>query len=313
MIAVAIPCYRVKDKIADVINAIGQEVDKIYVVDDQCPEKSGEYVQSHVNDPRVKVIFHEKNLGVGGAVKTGFKHAYADGAKIMVKLDGDGQMDPSLIPLFIKPIQNKRADYTKGNRFFFLSSLKKMPTVRLFGNSALSLINKVVNGYWPIMDPTNGYLAIHRSALELMDLDKVENRYFFESDMLFRLGLVRAVVQDINMHAVYEDENSSLSVTKVLFEFPPKYIKRFVKRITYTYFLRDFNFATLELIVGTFLLFGGAIYGAISWAQGIRTAELTSTGTVMLAVLPIILGFQLLLSAINFDMKNTPKSPLCQN
>ena len=313
MIAVAIPCFRVKDKIGDVINAIGSEVDRIYVVDDQCPEKSGQFVADHISDPRVKVIFHEKNLGVGGAVKTGFKRAYEEGAEIMIKLDGDGQMDPALIPQFIKPIQNKRADYTKGNRFFYLSSLKKMPKIRLFGNSALSFINKVVNGYWPIMDPTNGFLAIHKNALGLMDLDKVDNRYFFESDMLFRLGLVRAVVQDISMHAKYEDENSSLSVTKVLFEFPPKYLRRFLKRISYTYFLRDFNFATIELLVGLFLFFGGAIYGALSWAESIRTDQLTSTGTVMLAVLPIILGFQLLLSAINFDMKNTPREPLCQN
>lgn len=310
MVAVVVPCYRVKNQILDVLSAIGLEVDLIFVVDDCCPENSGQYVESQASDPRIKVIYHEKNLGVGGAVKTGYEAAAEAGACIMVKLDGDGQMNPELIPRFIKPLQEQRADYVKGNRFFDLDTLMKMPRLRLIGNSGLSLINKVVNGYWQTMDPTNGFTAIHVRALKVLPLDKIDNRYFFESDMLFRLGIGRAVVLDMPMSAHYADEQSSLKISRVLFEFPPKYFIRFWKRLFYLYFLRDFNTATIELVVGLPLILFGCGIGLYYWINSIVNNELTSSGTVMLAALPIIIGMQLLLSALTFDIQNIPKQPL---
>ncbi len=311
-IAVVIPSYRVKKHIIQLIRQIGAEVVSIYVIDDKCPEESGKFVEENCTDERVKVIYHAKNNGVGGAVKTGYLQALKDKADIVIKLDGDGQMDPALIPLFIKPIASGRADYVKGNRFFDLQSLRKMPGLRLFGNSVLSLINKFVNGYWSIMDPTNGYTAIHKSALKMLPLEKIENRYFFESDMLFRLGISRAVVYDLPMNARYEDEESSLSIRKVLFEFPPKYISRYFKRIFYNYFLRDFNAASIELLLGTILFFAGFTMGIFHWNTSLDAMIPATSGTVMLAALPIILGFQLLISALNFDTQNYPKQPLSQ-
>ncbi len=313
MVAVIIPCYKVKNQILAVIASIPAFVDKIYVVDDCCPVQSGQFVVENTSDSRITVLFNTVNLGVGGAVKHGFKQAEQDGCEIMVKLDGDGQMNPELIESLILPIKHGKADYVKGNRFFDVHTLLNMPKIRLLGNSILSLLNKVVNGYWNVMDPTNGFVAIHKTALAKLPLDRIDNRYFFESDMLFRLGVIKAVVKDLPMDAHYGDEVSNLSIRKVLIDFPPKYTTRFFKRILYNYFLRDFNVASLEILSAIPLLLFGLIFGGYHWWQSIVSGQVATTGTVMLAVLPIILGFQLLLAAVNFDIQNIPKDPLSNN
>ncbi len=309
-IGVAIPCYRVKNNILKVIDSVEDFIDFIYVIDDKCPEESGKFVQENCTDKRVQVIFHEVNQGVGGAVKTGYKKALEDKCSIIVKLDGDGQMDPKLINSLIKPIIDGKADYVKGNRFYNVSDLKGMPKVRLFGNSVLSLINKFVHGYWHIMDPTNGFTAIHLASISRLNLDAISNRYFFESDMLYRLALIKAVVKDYPMKAVYADEQSSLRVGRILLDFPAKYLKRFFKRIFYLYFMRDINIGTLQLVSGSTLFLFGLIFGLIKWIEGVQTNQDATSGTVMLSALPLILGFQLLLSGLSYDMQNVPSEPL---
>ncbi len=309
-IAVVIPAYRVRRHILGVIGHIGAEVRHIFVVDDCCPEMSGQYVEKHCTDPRVRVLVHEANLGVGGATMSGYRAALDAGADIVVKLDGDGQMDPRLIGRLVGPIERGQSDYTKGNRFFGVEYLEQMPLLRTIGNSGLSFINKAVSGYWNIMDPTNGFTAIHRAALELLPLDKIERRYFFESDMLFRLNTIRAVVSDVPMTACYGEEESSLRIGQVLLEFPPKFFVRFFKRIFYGYFLRDFNACSIEMVSGMALLLGGMLFGLWHWYTSSVGGVFASTGTVMLASLPIILGFQLLLSAVGFDTGNVPTEPL---
>jgi glycosyltransferase involved in cell wall biosynthesis len=309
-VAVVIPCFKVKAHILGVLSEIGDNVDHIYVVDDCCPEFSGQYVLDNHADPRIKVIFHDRNKGVGGATCTGYKAALEEGIDIVVKLDGDGQMPPRLIPKLIKPLLDKKADYSKGTRFHSLQSLRAMPFARKLGNSCLSFVSKAASGYWNVMDPTNGFTAINSTALAQLELEKIHERYFFESDMLFRLAIIRAVVRDVPMEAVYADEESGLQIRKVLLEFPPLYIQAFFKRLGYNYFLRDFNVASLELTVGSFLFVFGVVFGAYHWIEGIQSLKYASTGTVMLSVLPIILGFQLLLSAITFDLNNIPTIPL---
>ena len=309
-IAVVIPAFRVSKHILEVIEQIGPEVSSIYVVDDKCPEETGKMLERDCNDSRLKVLFHEKNKGVGGATISGFKQAIEDRADIVIKLDGDGQMDPANIPALIQPILDGRADYTKGNRFFRHDSLRSMPLIRVVGNSFLSLINKISSGYWNLMDPTNGYIAIHGNVLRIMRLNYLDHGYFFESDMLYRLNTLRAVVREVPMDAIYRDEESNLSVLRVALEFPGKYLSRFLKRIFYNYYLRDFNACSVELIVGLGLLIFGAAFGAFHWVSGVKEGVFASTGTVMLAALPIILGFQLLLAALNFDVMNVPTEPI---
>ncbi len=309
-IAVVMPCYKAKSHVIDVINNIPSCVDKIYCIDDACPEETGKYIESTSKDSRATVIYNEKNYGVGGAMITGYQAALKDDAKYIVKLDADGQMDPSIISRFVDPIIKGHADYTKGNRFYRLESLSSMPKIRLLGNAVLSFMSKFSTGYWRLFDPNNGYTAIHANVLKLIPLSKISNRYFFESDMLFRLNTLRAVVIDIPMQSKYENEISNLSIFRSLIEFSFKHLNNFLKRIFYNYFLRDFHLASVEWVLGPILLCYGIIFGVVKWIDSINSSTSATAGTVMLAALPIIIGLQLLLSALSFDIDNKPLIPL---
>jgi dolichol-phosphate mannosyltransferase len=309
-IAVVVPCYRVSRQVSGVLAAIGAEVDTIFVVDDGCPEQSGARVEAECRDPRVTVLRHEKNQGVGGAMVTGYRAALAKGCDIVVKIDGDGQMNPALLPAFVRPLTTRAADYAKGNRFFWLEGLASMPRLRLFGNAALSFVAKVATGYWDVMDPTNGFTAIHRVALTALPLDKIDRGYFFESDMLFRLYTIRAVVRDVPMHAHYAGEPSSLSVRRAALQFPGKFATRFWKRCFYTYLLRDFNAGSAAGVLGALGVLGGGVFGVVKWLHSIATGTPTPAGTVMLAAIPVLLGGHLLISAFNYDIGNVPRRPL---
>ncbi len=301
-----------RSQILPLIHEIGPEVDSIIVVDDACPEESGRYVLENCSDRRVIVLRNDKNQGVGGAVLNGYAHALQLGADIIVKLDGDGQMDPHWIKWLIRPILDGRTDYAKGNRFFNVEGLRSMPKVRLLGNAVLSFFSKISSGYWAVFDPTNGYTAISASTLALLPLEKISRGYFFESDMLFQLGMVRACVVDVPMDAIYANEKSSLVISRVMYQFLRKHLANTCKRIGHNYFLRDFSLASIELIVGICFVLFGTMFGAYHWAESIRTGVTATTGTVMLAALPIILGVQLLLSFLAFDIGSTPNMAIHQ-
>ncbi len=309
-VAVVIPSYRVKKKILDVIADIGSEVCKVYVVDDCCPENTGVFVKEHCKDERVKILTHKENKGVGGALVTGYYAAMSDHMDIVVKVDGDGQMDPSLIPEFIAPIINGSADYTKGNRFYNLDDAMDMPRLRYFGNISLSFLTKLSTGYWKNFDPTNGYTAISTKVLALINLDQISKDYFFESDMLYRLGMCRAKVIDIPMQAKYEDEESSLTIKKIILPFFKKNMKNTYSRIIYNYFIRDFSIASIELLSGVMLLLFGCLFGLIHWVESSSSGIPATSGTVMVAGLTIIVGLQLLLSFLSYDIGNPPSETL---
>lgn len=302
-----IPSFRVKKHILKVIQSIDSKIDSIYVIDDKCPENTGDFILENNSDPRVKVLYNEQNYGVGGAVMHGYKRAFDDGMDIIVKIDGDGQMDPSLIPAFVAPIMKGEADYTKGNRFYSLDKISVMPKMRLFGNALLSFMTKISSGYWDLFDPTNGYTAIHREVIAHLPLDKISKRYFFESDMLFRLNTIKAVVIDIPMDAKYEDEISNLKISEIIGEFTFKHTRNFFKRVFYNYYLRDMSLASVELPLGVILFIFGMISGLVNWIAAAQSGIPATSGTVMLAGLPIILGLQLILAFIGHDISNVPK------
>jgi len=309
-IAVVIPSYKVKDHILGVIAQIGAEVDNIYVIDDCCPDYSGRFVQESSLDKRVQIIFNDTNLGVGGAVIAGYRAAIENGSHIIVKLDGDGQMDPKLIPRFIDPILNGEADYTKGNRFFDLEHINRMPKLRLFGNSILSFMNKISSGYWNIFDPTNGYTAIHSEVAKKIAFNRVSHKYFFESDMLFRLNILKAVVVDIPMDAIYGDEKSNLKASHVASEFLVKHARNFIKRIFYNFYLRDMSVASIELPLGLLLFLFGAIFGLYHWYIFSRSGISTPLGTIMISALSLLFGLQFLLAFLAFDIVSVPRRPI---
>ncbi len=308
-IAVVIPCYKVQRHVLEVIATIGNECWRIYAVDDACPESTSQLLAEKCRDPRLRILSHEQNQGVGGAVMTGYRQAIADGAQIIVKIDGDGQLDPALIPSFITPLIVGQADYAKGNRFYDLESLHGMPAIRIFGNAILSFFSKLSTGYWDIFDPTNGYTAIRAEVAAQLPLDKISRRFFFESDILFRLNTLRAVVVDIPMHARYADETSNLRIGSIIGEFLGKHLRNFGKRIVYNYFLRDMSLASLELLAGLGLMTFGLIYGVYHWQQSLGTGTTTPAGTVMLAALPVMLGLQFLLAFFGYDIASVPRTP----
>jgi glycosyltransferase involved in cell wall biosynthesis len=306
-VAVVIPCFRVKEHVLGVIASIGDEVTLIYAVDDKCPDGSGDFIEAECDDARVKVLRHEVNKGVGGATMTGMQAAIDDGADIIVKLDGDGQMDPSLLPLFIAPLARGEADYAKGNRFYTVEAAASMPVVRLFGNAGLSFLAKLSSGYWNLFDPNNGYVAIHAKVARQLPFDRISQRYFFESDLLFRLGTLQAVVVDVPMLAVYGEEESNLRAHQELFRHGWGHTKNAIKRVFYRYFLRSFSVASIELPLGLMLMIFGAAFGISRWEM---TGPPATAGTVMLAGLPVIVGTQLLLAFLNHDIQTVPRIPL---
>lgn len=305
-IFVIIPMYRVEAHIQSVIAGIPDWIERIIAVDDASPDRSAELVLETA-DPRLVLVQHSVNQGVGGAMLSGYAKGVELGATIMVKMDGDGQMSPDFLVDIVRPLALGKADYAKGNRFVLYDALLQMPPVRRLGNLGLSFMTKLASGYWNIFDPTNGYTAIASTAFERLNQAQIHHRYFFESSMLIELNLQRAVVADVSLPARYRDEISSLSISKTLFEFPPLLFRGLARRIWLEYFVMDFSLGSLYLILGTLLMLFGVIFGTIRWVHSAQTGIPATTGTVMLAAMPVILGFQLLLSAVTYDMQNVPR------
>lgn len=309
MNCVVIPAYRAAATILPVIEAIGPEIEMIVVVDDGCPEGTALFVASRCSDPRVVCLVHDANQGVGGAFLTGMRYAIERGADIIVKVDADGQMDPSQVSALIHPIVSGQADYVKGDRFFFLTNAASMPSARLFGNLALSFMAKLSSGYWTVMDPTNGFFAIHGRVAELLDDKRIAKRFFFETDLLFHLGLIRAKVVEFPMRASYGNEISNLRISHQLAPFLGGHVRNTLRRILYRYFFREFSLASIQLVAGAALFGFGLLFGSYHWWSA-PSDQLVPTGTIMIAALTFLIGFQLLLSFLNYDISSSPREPL---
>ena len=308
IITVIIPCYNVSRHIEQVIRNLPSHVSYVITVND-CSNDDTECIIQKLQQEDQKIIYlkHDVNEGVGGAMRTGFRKSLELNSDITIKMDGDDQMDSSNISLLTRPIIDGKADFTKGNRFRDFRALRKMPLSRRIGNLGLSFLIKAASGYWNIFDPSNGFIAIRNETLMKLDPERLHKRYFFESSMLIELYYVNAVVQDVPMKARYGNEVSSLSKTKTLLQFPPRLFVAFVKRIILKYFLFDFNIASLYLLFGFPLFIIGSIYGVVNFVKYASERIAAPTGTVVIPTLLIILGFQLLLSAANYDVTNYPK------
>jgi dolichol-phosphate mannosyltransferase len=308
IITVVIPCYNVAKHIKDVVCNIPDSISYIIAVND-CSKDDTESILLKLANENKKIIYirHEVNQGVGGAMITGYKRSMELNADITIKMDGDGQMDAAYIPALVKPLVDDKADFTKGNRFRELKALQAMPITRRIGNLGLSFIIKAASGYWNVFDPTNGFTAIKNETLKSMNFTKIHKRYYFETSMLIELYYANAVVNDIPMKARYGDEVSGLSRTKTLFQFPPKLFIAFIRRIILKYFLFDFNIASIYTIFGLPLFLFGLYYGITNFLKYSRSHIGAPTGTVVIPTLLIILGFQLLLSAVTYDITNYPR------
>jgi dolichol-phosphate mannosyltransferase len=309
-LAVVIPAYHAADTIESVLGGLPDYLRHIIVVDDASPDNTPERVQACAQrDSRILLIKHTQNQGVGGAMVSGFKRALELGAQVVVKIDGDGQMDPAHIPALVAPLLEGKADYAKGNRFRDFESLRHMPLVRRIGNLGLSFLTKAATGYWNCFDPTNGFFAIRADILAQLPLERIDRRYFFETSMLANLYLLDAFILDVPMPARYRGERSSMSIRRVLVEFPAKLFVTLLRRLLLRYFLFDFSMVSIYLLAGIPLILFGLIFGSVKWIQYLELGVPAPTGTVILPTLALILGIQILLSAIEIDMNAAPKSP----
>jgi glycosyltransferase involved in cell wall biosynthesis len=301
----------VEREILSVLGTIPSYIKHIIVVDDASPDSTAELVAvSAKSDERILLIRHPSNRGVGGAMVSGYHKALELGAQIVVKIDGDGQMDMDHLPKLVEPLIEGKADYTKGNRFRDFRSLQKMPLIRRIGNMGLGFLSKAATGYWHMFDPTNGFNAIRSEALAQLPLQQIDRTYYFETSMLANLYLIGAVVKDVPMPARYQGEVSSLSIRRVLFEFPLKLITTFVRRLVLKNFIYDFSMGSIYLLTGLPLLIFGLSFGIYKWIQYASRGIPAPTGTVMLPTLSVLLGIQLLLSAIEIDLRSVPTEPI---
>lgn len=246
-------------------------------------------------------------MGVGGATKKGFEEAIKIGAEIIIKIDADDQMDLKYLPDLLNPLLLNKCDVAKGNRFKDLKALRAMPIIRRIGNLGLSFLIKAATGYWHNFDPTNGFLALKSEVLKKLDFTKLSNRYYFETSLLAQLYFEKASINDIPMPAIYGDEKSSMKIWQMPFVFGARLTNTFVKRIVKEYFLYDFNIGSVYLLFGFPLFMFGLIFGIWEWIYYARINTFAPTGTIMIITLSIILGFQLILQAIQYDIINAPK------
>ncbi|HYE29545.1 MAG TPA: glycosyltransferase family 2 protein [Allosphingosinicella sp.] len=318
-LAVVIPSFRATATIAAVLRGIGPEVDRIYLVDDGCPDSTGARALSDNRDPRLVVLHNGRNLGVGGAMKRGYARALADGAEIVVKLDADGQMDPRHIPRLIAPILAGTADYAKGNRFAPQrlmpsgsrpGALRDMPPTRRAGNMILSVLHKAGTGYWRIGDPANGYTAVHARALERLGIDALADCFFFETDMLFRLNLVDAVVADVALPACYPGSGSNLRLRRVAPRFAAMTASRCLRRLRARYFAGAWNLGSVNLSAAMAMISTAAVLAGWRGVEAYRGAPAPGGSGAALACL--LLGLALLAAAALYDARRTVREPLCR-
>ena len=307
-IIVVIPAYRTANTIGSVLAKIPNYINEILVVNDCSPDKLAEVVEeSASHDPRIKLINLEQNQGVGGATIAGYQKAVENGADIIVKIDSDDQMDLDYLPAILEPLVNNRADYVKGNRFMYLQHRKEMPALRRFGNISLSLLSKIASGYWNIFDCTNGYIAIWADVVQKLPFESIHPRYFFETNMLIELGLLNAVVKDVFVPINYKNHQSSLSEVDTVFRFPGLLLKAIYRRILLKYFYRDFTAFSVFLVFGFLFSTFGLIFGIVMWIRSAITGIPATTGTVMIAALPFLIGWQFLMQTVVIDIQSVPK------
>jgi dolichol-phosphate mannosyltransferase len=306
-VGVVLPAHNESRHLAGVVAGLPVWVDHIVIVDD-CSSDDTLTVARGLDDDRVHVIHHEENTGVGGAMRSGYRLALSHSCDVVVKMDADGQMDASELPLLLRPMRLGLADYSKGNRFRRSGRPPEMPAGRWFGNVALSFLTKIASGYWHVFDPQCGFTAITAATLRRVKLDGIASDYFFENDMLVRLNVIDARVVDVSTAALYGTEVSGLSIWRVLWSFPLRLMRRSIWRFLKRHVVNDFGLIAILATVGAALTLFAVVYGAYHWIESAATGTPATAGTVMIAVVPLILGVQMLLQGLALEVQSSPGS-----
>lgn len=307
VIAAVVPAYREEKMISRVVETMPDYVDHIVIVDDCSPDDTSAVVMG-LGDARVTLIRHEVNQGVGGAIITGHRRAIELGADVNVVMAGDAQMDPAYLPDLLERVVDEGYGFAKANRFFSHESFAGMPKYRIVGNIVLSFMTKLASGYWHLFDPQNGYTAVRTSVLKRLSLDRIAKRYSFENDLLIHLNIAQVPAIDVPIPAVYGDEVSTIKLRRVIPELLALLTAGFWKRIWYRYVLWSFSPVVLLLVLGI-LLFAVGLGVAIWVCFQIAASVVATAATVMLAALPLMIGTQMLISALQLDIQGSPSTP----
>jgi len=302
-VAVVVPAHDEEQLIGPTLRGIPSFVDRIFVVDDASTDATAERALS-VGDPRVELVSHERNRGVGAAIVTGYKQALDEGIDATAVMAGDNQMDPAELEAIVGPVVRGEVDYAKANRLFSGRAWELMPRHRYFGGAVLSLLTKIASGYWHVADSQAGYTAISLPALERLDLDRVYTRYGFPNDLLVHLNVVNARVRDVPSRPIYGvGERSGIKLRRVVPRISWLLFKGFWWRMREKYVIRDFHPLVFFYVLGLLMVVVGLGLGIAVTVLRLLGNTITA-GTVVLVALLLIAGSQLTLFAMWFDMES---------
>jgi glycosyltransferase involved in cell wall biosynthesis len=302
-VAVVVPAYREEELIGTTLGGLPGFVDRVYVVDDASTDATAERAEGF-GDSRVEVIRHERNVGVGGAIVTGYQRALADGVDVVCVMAADNQMDPAELESLVRPVARGEVDYAKANRLFTGEAWRVIPRHRYIGNAVLSLLTKIASGYWHVADSQAGYTAISRELLALLDLDRIYRGYGFPNDMLVHLNVWNARVRDVPSRPVYGvGERSGIKIRRVVPRISWLLLKGFLWRLREKYVIRDFHPLVFFYTLGIVMTLAGLVLGIVETALRIA-GNAVSVGTVVLVALLLVSGSQFMLFAMWFDMES---------
>jgi len=301
-VAVVVPAFEEEHLVAETLRGIPDFVDRIYVVDDASRDGTTPEAEA-VGDPRVQLIRHEKNSGVGAAIATGYRLALAEEIDVTCVMAADNQMDPAELQGLVEPVARGEAEYAKANRLVSGEAWKVIPRTRYLGNAVLSLLTKIASGYWHVADSQAGYTALSLDALRRLDLDRLYPRYGFPNDLLVHLNLQNARVRDVPSRPIYDvGEQSGIKLRSVVPRISWLLFKAFWWRMGQKYVIRDFHPLVFFYSFGVLMTLAGLTLGVIEAVLRILGNQITTPTIVLVAVL-LIAGLQMTLFAMWFDME----------
>jgi glycosyltransferase involved in cell wall biosynthesis len=301
-VAVVVPAYDEERLVVETVRGIPELVDRIYIVDDASRDRTAAAAVA-VGDPRVEVISHARNAGVGAAIVTGYRRALEEDIDITCVLAADNQMDPLELTGLVGPVARGEVEYAKANRLVSGEAWTVIPRTRYLGNAVLSLLTKIASGYWHVADSQAGYTAISREALARLDLDRLYARYGFPNDVLVHLNVQNARVRDVESRPIYDvGESSGIKLRSVIPRISWLLFKGFWWRLGHKYVIRDFHPLVFFYAFGVLMTLAGLALGILELVLRIAGNEITTPTIVLVAVL-LIAGLQLTLFAMWFDME----------
>ena len=301
-VAVVVPAFDEEQLVGETIRGIPEFVDRVVVVDDHSRDGTAARVEE-AGDPRVLLVRHERNLGVGAAIASGYRAALEEGADVTCVMAADNQMDPDELRGLAEPVARGEAEYTKANRLFSGEAWKVIPRTRYLGNAVLSLLTKIASGYWHVADSQAGFTAISLDALRKLELDRLYPRYGFPNDVLVHLNVQNARVRDVPSRPIYDvGERSGIRLRSVVPRISWLLVKGFWWRMGQKYVIRDFHPLVFFYAFGALMLGVGFVLGIVELVLRIAGNAITPATIVLVAVL-LIAGLQMTLFAMWFDME----------